>query len=101
MPILQNRLRTSVFSWIFICMVIAAFDATAFSATAAKTPVCKYHYYHESTEVNGHNTTTEYYVPDGSGGTTPSSLCSTAQPEPARFAATTSHRSTQIGDRRT
>jgi len=36
-------------------------------ALAAKPTVCRYHYYQESTEVDGHNMTTEYYVPDGRG----------------------------------
>jgi dipeptidyl aminopeptidase/acylaminoacyl peptidase len=47
---------------VLLCLILPAF-----TVTAAKTPVCKYHYYHESTEVNGHSTTIEYYVPDGRG----------------------------------
>jgi carboxymethylenebutenolidase len=39
--------------------------APAYPATASRSTVCKYRYYQESTEVDGHMVTTEYYLPAG------------------------------------
>jgi poly(3-hydroxybutyrate) depolymerase len=65
MPILENRFRVPVLSWISILIMLSCSTIPAFSAVATKPTACEYHYYQESTEVDGHNMTTEYYVPDG------------------------------------
>jgi acetyl esterase/lipase len=54
-------------SSISILIMLRCSTIPAFSAVAAKPTFCKYHYYQESTEVDGHSITTEYYVPDGRG----------------------------------
>ena len=66
--ILQNRLRVPRLSSISILIIILCCPiAPAFSAVTVKPTVCKYHYYQESTEVDLHKITTEYYVPTGHG----------------------------------
>jgi acetyl esterase/lipase len=67
MPTFRNRLRVPALSSISLLMMWCCSIIQTRSAAAAEATVCKYHYYQELTELDGHSITTEYYVPDGQG----------------------------------
>jgi pimeloyl-ACP methyl ester carboxylesterase len=67
MLIVWRRPRVPGFSSFSILILLCYSLIPGFSAASVKRTVCKYHYYQDLTEVNGHNVTTEYYVPAGRG----------------------------------
>jgi len=59
--------RRPVFTSVLIFVISCCSPIPAFTAAVAKPAACNYRYYQDSTEIDGHKMTTEYYVPEGRG----------------------------------